>query len=169
MTKQKHHLYLSVFITLVVGILLSLGIKFPLSPKPDEAPQPKTEAAPTETHQPQTEPQVVKPPAEAIPAQVVIRFTANTTQQERAAYIESIGGTVLKNIDSLDTVVLTVPEEVAQEPLPESPIVEQSEPDYFVTALDDVSPVNDPRYAEQWALPATRRRPGRNCQRTQPR
>jgi hypothetical protein len=53
----------------------------------------------------------------------------------------------------LDTVVITVSENVAQAPLPESPVVAGTEPDYYVSALDDLIP-NDPRYAEQWALPA---------------
>lgn len=84
MIKQKRHPYLSVFITLVVGILLlSSGIKFPSSPKSEAVLQSKAEASATEAYRPLIEPQVVKPPAEPIPAQIVVQFTPNTTQQCR--------------------------------------------------------------------------------------
>ena len=65
-----------------------------------------------------------------------------------------MGGTIVESIKSLDTVVVTLPDETAQEALPKSHVVTASEPDYYVSSLDDLAPVNDPRYGEQWALPA---------------
>ena len=92
-------------------------------------------------------------PSKPIPGQVVVQFSPNSSEQERAAYVESLGGTVVNTIEALDTVVLNVPEEIAQAPLPVSPIVEQAEQAHFVSALGSVDP-NDPNYASQWALSA---------------
>lgn len=61
---------------------------------------------------------------------------------------------MVKSIASLDTVVVNVSEEVAQAPLPKSDYVAVSEADYYVSALDGLTPVNDPHYVDQWALPA---------------
>ncbi|MBC7814484.1 MAG: S8 family serine peptidase, partial [Burkholderiales bacterium] len=94
-------------------------------------------------------------PQEPVAGQVILRFGPDTSQQEREDYIASIGGTVTANIDAIDTVVVelpTVPSASAQS-LPDSPLVVEQESDYFVVALQDGAP-NDPRYTEQWALPA---------------
>jgi thermitase len=92
---------------------------------------------------------------EPVPGQVVIRFAPGTSPQQRAAYITSIGGEATRKIDALNTVVVNVPQAIASQPLPDSPVIEASEPDYFVTALDDppAIPYNDPLYPDQWALP----------------
>jgi thermitase len=91
-------------------------------------------------------------PAAPVPDQLVIHFDPASTVQERAAYIQQIGGTVNSSIDALNTVTVNVPQSVAAKPLPESPLVKTSEPDYYVVALD-MPPMNDPQYAQQWALP----------------
>jgi thermitase len=99
--------------------------------------------------QPQNDPVSSEP----VPGQVVVQFLPESSELERAAYVESFGGTVVNTIEALDTVVLNVPEEIALEPLPASPIVQQAEQDHFISALDNVNP-NDPNYASQWALSA---------------
>ncbi|HND93506.1 MAG TPA: S8 family serine peptidase, partial [Anaerolineales bacterium] len=114
----------------------------------------ETQEGETSSYIPQSEPVRVDAPSQPVPQQVVIQFAPDATEAERAAYIESIGGTVVESIDSLDTIVVNVPEEVAQAPLPESTAVASSEADYYVAALDEVAPVNDPHYVDQWALPA---------------
>ncbi len=103
----------------------------------------------------QSEPVVIQAPQQSVPGQVVIRFDPGTSPQQRAQYIQSIGGTVTQEINALDTVVVNVPSDVADQPLPESSVVAASEPDYYVTALDDplAKPYNDPLYEQQWALP----------------
>lgn len=84
--------------------------------------------------------------------QVVIQFSPTTTNAEREAYVQSLGGTVVEEIAELNSVVVRVPEAVAQQPLPSDPAVVSSEPDYYVVAFDDPLPPNDPLYDQQWAL-----------------
>ena len=48
-------------------------------------------------------------------------------------------------------VVLDVPDNITAQIVPPSPIVLNTEPDYYVTA--QVAPPNDPFYSSQWALP----------------
>jgi thermitase len=104
---------------------------------------------------PQSTPVVIQVQQETVPSQVVIRFKPGTSQQQRIQYIQSLNGTVTREIDALDTLVVNVPSEVAERPLPESPAVATSEPDYYLTALDapPAAPYNDPLYGQQWALP----------------
>ena len=145
----------AVYSAIVVFLVLSLFVGSGLVPSASASKSNpvQTEPSPTPTRQPTVEPQKVGVPREPIPAQVIIQFAPNTTDKERVAYIESLGGAIVKDIGSLDTVVVNVPETIANAPLPESPLVAETEPDYYVSALDDVIP-NDPRYPEQWALPA---------------
>ncbi len=98
----------------------------------------------------QPNPQAV---SQAVPEQIVIAFSPNTSDAERAAYIAQVGGTVTGEIAVLDTVIVSVPAEVAAAPLPVSAVVAQAEPDYTVTALDFVPP-NDPLFSQQWNLAA---------------
>ncbi|MBC7812053.1 MAG: S8 family serine peptidase, partial [Burkholderiales bacterium] len=105
--------------------------------------------------EPVAAPQVVEVPEQTTVDQVVIQFAADATDEQRDEYIASIGGQVSEQIDALNTVIVEVPAINIDQPLPENPIVEQSEPDYFITALeaDTISvPSSDPRYAEQWSL-----------------
>lgn len=120
-----------------------------------QAPPPLPQAQPAmvqaellEEAQPTIEPIPIEPPQ---PSQLIIHFHPEATEQERSVYIEEIGGVPEQTIDALDVIVVTVPEAVTEQPLPESPVVESGEPDYHVVALDE--PVSDPRYPEQWALP----------------
>lgn len=85
-----------------------------------------------------------------VPNRQVIRFTSDTTQAEREAYIALIPGAVIEQtLTPLDTVVVTLPE---GESLPDSSQVVYSEPDYYAYALLALPP-NDPFYNFQWALP----------------
>ncbi len=115
---------------------------------------PEKEVTPAAPYVPITIPEAIEAPVEPVPDQVVIQFSAETSAEEKQAYVESIGGTVVQSIDLLDSLVVSVSAEVAEAPLPETPSVVQSEPDYYVSALENVAPVNDPRYLEQWALEA---------------
>jgi thermitase len=144
----------AIFAVGVILLILFLSISSLMLPVNVDSNKPiQSEPPSIQAYQPTVEPQKVDAPNEPIPAQAIIRFDKNTTEQERAAYIQSVGGTVVKQIDSLDTVVVSVSENVAQVPLPESPVVAGTEPDYYASALGDLIP-NDPRYIEQWALPA---------------
>lgn len=126
----------------------------PFQPFVSTNPNPQPTATQPTFYIPITNPVKVQAPLIPVPAQIVVQFAPDTTTQERQAYIESVGGTVLDSIDALDTVVLNIPKETAQQPLPASPVVTQSEPNYYVASQDDGFVVNDPRYTEQWALPA---------------
>ncbi|MCC6615552.1 MAG: S8 family serine peptidase [Anaerolineae bacterium] len=92
-------------------------------------------------------------PAAPVAGQVVIRFAPGASQTERAAYVASVGGTVVQQIASLDTVVVQIPETTRFDALPGSAVVAASEPDYTVVALDSSAP-DDPLYGDQWALAA---------------
>ena len=102
--------------------------------------------APTYTYVPEPLPQA------AVPNQVVIAFKPQTSQQERAAYIASLGGEAKQRIDALNTVVVEVPEQTTAVVPPPSEIVAAAEPDYYVSAQVAVPP-SDPYYDQQWALP----------------
>ena len=101
---------------------------------------------------PGTQPTNVNIPSRPQRDQVLIQFTPGSSQQERNAYIQSIRGRSRRNIDRLDTYVVTLPPGTDMQNLPESPIVEFIEPDYILGATQ-AEPPNDPRYSEQWALP----------------
>lgn len=89
-------------------------------------------------------------PTTAVSNQTIIQFSPAATTEERAAYIASIGGTVIEEIPALNAVVVSISPNAPQyDPSPSSlpPIVTISEPDYFVTALEE------PMQSQQWALP----------------
>ncbi len=85
---------------------------------------------------------------------LIIQFTPDSTQQERNEYIRSVNGRSRRNIDKLDTYIVTIASddepEVLLEMLPRSPIVLQVELDYGISTAQTP---NDPRYGEQWGLP----------------
>lgn len=81
--------------------------------------------------------------------QVVIRFTPDSSQQDRNQYIQSIGGQARRRIDGLDVYAVTLRPNMSPDNLPASNIVTLVEIDYQASALQ-VEP-NDPRYNEQWA------------------
>ena len=97
--------------------------------------------------------QSVLPPAEPVANKVIITFAPQTSPQQQAAYVESIGGEITRNINELNAVVVEVPANTVAESLPSSSVVAETQPDYYVTALLDVPP-NDTLYPQQWALPA---------------
>lgn len=86
---------------------------------------------------------------------VLIRFTAESTPNERNEYIRSIGGTSRKQIDALNTYVVGIRPNVSISDLPASPIVISTEPEYVAgaTQAGSLNSINDPRVGEQWALP----------------
>ncbi len=94
------------------------------------------------------------PPAETIKNRLVIRFAEQASADERAAYIESLGADVTRQIDALDTVVLSLPDTLTRQTIPPSPLVTRTEPDYRVSALIDL-PTSDTYFAQQWGLSVT--------------
>ena len=88
-------------------------------------------------------------PNRPVQNQVLIRFTEESSQQERNAYIRSINGRSRRNIDKLNTFVVVVPDDTDMANLPTSPFVEYIEPDYIIGAAQ----TNDPLVSDQWALP----------------
>lgn len=87
-------------------------------------------------------------------SEVLIRFTADSSQSERTEYIRSIGGTNKNSIDKLNIVITRLRPNVTIDSLPDSPIVEYAELNYTAGAAQTVSEPNDQRYFEQWAFPA---------------
>ncbi|HEX2908804.1 MAG TPA: S8 family serine peptidase, partial [Phototrophicaceae bacterium] len=111
-------------------------------------------AAPTTTpvtFKSQTAPIALPIPPEPVANQVVITFNPAASAQERQTYISQLGGTVIQEVTALNSVVITVPETVTNQPLPISPAIAASEPDYWVAAL--VVEANDSLYDQQWSLP----------------
>lgn len=84
---------------------------------------------------------------EVVPNQVVLQFSADASEADKQAYINSVGGTVVESIDALNTVVIEVDDE---QNVTTSEIVVTNEPDYFVSSLD--FPPNDPFFDGQWGL-----------------
>jgi subtilisin family serine protease len=85
---------------------------------------------------------------------LIIQFTPDSTQQQRNEYIRSVNGRSRRNIDKLDTYIVTITgdedPEILLEMLPRSDIVLQVELDY---GIGTAQTPNDPRYGEQWGLP----------------
>ena len=92
-------------------------------------------------------------PSRPIPSQFIIHFTDHATENEKQAFVHARGGSVVKRIDALDSIVIRLPSQAQGQSNPRSAIVESMEQDYYIDALDDIIP-NDPRYPEQWAMPA---------------
>jgi thermitase len=89
-----------------------------------------------------------------IASQFIIRFTGNASENDKKAFVHAHGGSVVQRIDALNIIVIHLPNNAQGQPSPRSSIVESIEQDYYIDVLDDMVPPNDPRYAEQWALPA---------------
>ena len=106
------------------------------------------------TQEPSTAILISEQIAQPVPQQVVIQFEASSSQQEREAYVKSVGGEIVSSISALNTVVVSVPEKITLNDLPQSNMVVQNERDYYASALLDIStPTSDPYYDQQWALP----------------
>ena len=108
-------------------------------------------------------PAVIIPVEEAAPEQMVIRFDPAASAEERAAYVDALGGTVMQNIASLDTVVVSLPTGALENaivipPMSEdvAPVALATERDFYISAQVEPQAPSDPRYAEQWALPVIR-------------
>jgi thermitase len=86
--------------------------------------------------------------------QVMIQFTPDSAPNERNEYIRQIGGTTRREIAVLNTYTVELRPNVLITELPSSPIVVHAEIDEVAGATQiEPTPPNDPRYAEQWALP----------------
>ncbi|MCA0456385.1 MAG: S8 family serine peptidase [Chloroflexi bacterium] len=90
-----------------------------------------------------------------VPNQIVLQFEPHTKPADIDAYIASIGGTVTQQINTLNTVVVSIPAAQAALPLPEASQIISSEPDYVVSAQVSLPP-SDPFFAQQWALPVVK-------------
>jgi thermitase len=113
---------------------------------------PASDLPPAPTPISSSAPLIIPARPEPIPAQIIITFAKDTTEEERSSYITSIGGTVSEEIAELDTVVVNISSLTEITTLPPSEHVSSTEPDYYVSALQ--SSANDPFYAEQWSLSA---------------
>ncbi len=91
-------------------------------------------------------------PADPVPEQVLVRFTANATPQQRQDYIDRLGGAVIRDIPALDAVVLQVSADIASQPLPPDASVLTSEANYYVGVTAVNVPTSDEYYAAQWGL-----------------
>lgn len=89
------------------------------------------------------------------PVRLLIQFTPTSSQDERTAYITTIGGTVISQIAPLSIYTVEVSPDYQLANAPVSAIVTSIEIDGIASATQDGEPIppNDPRYGEQWALP----------------
>jgi len=88
--------------------------------------------------------------------EVMVQFTPDSAPNQRNEYIRQIGGTTRTQIDKLNTYVVTIRPNMTLESLPSSPIVLRAEINEIAEAAQETSVAvtsNDPRFAEQWALP----------------
>ncbi len=99
-------------------------------------------------------------PTEPVKNQVTVSFKADATDEEKQAYLDSIGAKVVSQINALNSYTVEVNDDVASN-LPTSDQVAQSEPDYQVGLLAETpasypvsNAVNDTRFGEQWSLKA---------------
>lgn len=104
----------------ILGVVLMgtlfLGLGANLNPVPQNiepgTSQPATNLQQTATPSPVTnykpvvEPQVIQSSSQPVPKKVVIRFAPQANDEQRQAYVDEVGGTVVESIDSLDTVVV---------------------------------------------------------------
>ncbi|MBW4437310.1 MAG: S8 family serine peptidase [Pleurocapsa minor GSE-CHR-MK-17-07R] len=94
------------------------------------------------------QPEPLPPPSDTT---LVVTFAEDTTQAERAAYIDSLGAEVASEVDALNTVVLTVPEGFTASSAPDEDIVLAAEPDYYASVLDAPA-LDDPLAGGQYGL-----------------
>jgi len=130
---------------------------------------------------PEVEPTKVDKPADKVEGSIVLQFKPGTTDAQKKEYIESMGATVEQDIKTLNTVVVKVDESKIND----SPIIAESENDYYMEALEEARPLtqaementpyydepiiftnklnpeenkpvfNDPEFRNQWALENT--------------
>jgi subtilisin family serine protease len=114
---------------------------------------------------PTTEPTQIDIPESVGSNLAFVQFTPDSARRDRIAYVRSIRGIPLRQIEEINTYLVSLPDDVDASNLPSSPIVLVTEPDRLAAALQDfgslapasnsnvASPINDPRYGEQWGLP----------------
>lgn len=104
---------------------------------------------------PNTEPRPVQLQSQSAAnrAQVMIQFTPESTRNERNEFIRSIGGTSRREIDALNTYLVTLRPNTTLTDVPSSPIVINIEVDEVASSSQEPTPPNDSRFAEQWGLP----------------
>lgn len=90
-------------------------------------------------------------PLQPVPNQVVITFKPGIPAADRQAYLEALGGTVVQQIEGLNSIVVNISSARTAFSLPTSPVLVASEPDYYAVALGGET--NDPLYPQQWSLP----------------
>ncbi|MDQ7026103.1 MAG: S8 family serine peptidase [Anaerolineae bacterium] len=88
--------------------------------------------------------------------QIVLQFANSASQAERDSLIEAVGGTVESEITVINAVVIRVSEPIqALAAIEDSAIVTSGEPDFLVTALQNVPNLpNDEFFNRQWGLTA---------------
>jgi hypothetical protein len=104
---------------------------------------------------PNTEPRSVQIRSQAARdrTEVLIQFTPESSPNERNEFIRQIGGTTRREIDALDTFIVTLRPNASLTDIPQSPIVVRIEVDEVAEASQEPTAPNDSRFAEQWALP----------------
>jgi thermitase len=103
---------------------------------------------PVTTLVPQTNVVVVPPPTQPVPNVTVLSVSDDSSaRQAFIQQVQELGGQV-EVIDALNNVVVTMPEGVA---IPQSSVVLESEPDYYVSVQVIAT---DPLISQQWALSA---------------
>jgi thermitase len=85
--------------------------------------------------------------------EVLVQFTPESTPNERNEFIRQIGGTKRREIDALNTYIVTLRPNMTLTEIPQSPIVLRVEIDETAEASQEPTGPNDARFAEQWALP----------------
>ena len=89
---------------------------------------------------------------EPVPNQVLIQFEPDSSEVDRTAYVDSLGGKVLNNIEQINTLVVELPDGTDEESLPESSVVMASEQNTRFHVAGWLTP-NDPDYGYQWGPP----------------
>ncbi len=114
------------------------------------------------------EPEKIDLPKDPIQGRLTINFKPEMPEEEKKTYLESIGAKVVGEIKELNSVTIEVDENKVEE-VKSSDKIAKSEPDYYVSILEDPTPspssypststppttqftVNDPRFSEQWGL-----------------
>lgn len=100
---------------------------------------------------PGTLPEEVDLPEQPPISEVLIRFTADSSAEDRNAFIAQIG-TSDEMISELDTTLVTLIDGLTIEGIPDSPIVVSVEPHYMLGVAQLGGTPADPRFVEQWAF-----------------
>jgi subtilisin family serine protease/Leucine-rich repeat (LRR) protein len=86
-----------------------------------------------------------------VPNQVILTFTPDASLKEREQFLQTIGATLVQQIDNLNTVVVQL-ESLDMSEVDNSPLLVATEPDYYAVAQSSGNP-NDPLLTSQWSLP----------------